>query len=196
MVFKHEKTCYSGGADGSDYLFDVLSKDKYNIVVWSFQNHSRKVTSNAIVRILDNETLNVYSDKLLDVIKKLRRRVPSNKYVYNLLLRDAFQINGIKRETEMVLAISTFSKDKINGGTGYAIEFAKLKNKPIFVLNKEDLLFYKFNYDSSSFEKVDDSEVKEHYNKVEIFTGIGSRDIDFEKVKARIYDIIGDVNEK
>lgn len=195
MLKMNNKFCYSGGAYGSDYLFDCLGNEfGYKTVIWSFKGHNRILTNNSIIKELSQVELNTKSLLLSDVRKILKKRISNSQYINNLMLRNAFQITGIKKETELVIAISTITNNKVDGGTGYAVEIAKLYHKPIIVIDKNDLNLFIFNYQENIFENVDLFKVKKMLSNVNIFTGIGSRDINVDKIKKILRLIFSEVN--
>lgn len=54
-----DKLCYSGGAFGSDFLFDQLGCELgYKTVIWSFRGHNRNETKNSIIKELTQKELN------------------------------------------------------------------------------------------------------------------------------------------
>lgn len=187
-----DKFCYSGGALGSDFLFDQLGCEfGYRTVVWSFRGHNRNETKNSIIKELTQKELNEKCDIISSVRKTLNRRQSSSQYIENLMLRNVFQITGIKQQTDLVVAIGRIKNNIVEGGTGYAVEVAKIFNKPIIVVDKINCQTYLYNYDSNHFEKIDINYAKSLYKQSKIFTGIGSREIDCDALKPVLRSIMG-----
>ena len=187
-----DKFCYSGGAFGSDFLFDQLGCELgYKTVIWSFRGHNRNETKNSIIKELTQKALNEKYYIISSVRKTLNRRQSSSQYIENLMLRNVFQITGIKQQTDLVIAIGRIKNNIVEGGTGYAVEVAKIFNKPIIVVDKINCQIYLYNYDSNQFEKIDINYAKSLYKQVKIFTGVGSREIDCDALKPVLRSIMG-----
>lgn len=187
-----DKFCYSGGAFGSDFLFDQLGCELgYKTVIWSFRGHNRNETKNSIIKELTQKALNEKYYIISSVRKTLNRRQSSSQYIENLMLRNVFQITGIKQQTDLVIAIGRIKNNIVEGGTGYAVEVAKIFNKPIIVVDKINCQIYLYNYDSNQFEKIDINYAKSLYKQAKIFTGIGSREIDCDALKPVLRSIMG-----
>lgn len=161
----------SGGANGADKLFGNLG---IYTIVFSFKGHiCNKPLHGEIVQI-PQMFLNAREKEYNIVCRNLKRKPASNLYIKNLMLRTMFQITNKKYNSELVVAIGDINLKTMNvdGGTGYAIEKAKIENIPIVVLNKKDNIFYIWDVDSF---KILVCEIKlTDYNCI---TGIGSRDI-------------------
>ena len=80
----------------------------------------------------------------------------------------------------MVFAIGKFiDKQRVSGGTGWAVQMAIDNKKPTFVFDQPSKKWNKFNYDTQEFEAID------YIPKLtENFAGVGTREIDENGVNA------------
>lgn len=165
----------TGGAIGSDTLFSELGIES---IIYSFLGHNIECPpSTAKVIQLSQSELLKREKEYLKVCKILKRKYATDPYIRSLMLRNMFQIINDEYKSECVIAIGEINKNKkfIEGGTGYAIERAKMEKIPIIVLDKLEYKFYEFSYSENKFilpsKPFDITQYK-------VITGIGSRYID------------------
>lgn len=171
------KTCFSGGARGSDSIFEFEAiKRGFNVVSYSFEGHNTS----------SKNRLNLSPNQLkegFEHIKKTNERLNRNiknltPYVKNLISRDWFQVNS----SDTIFAIGNLDGvDNVKGGTGYAVSCAIDNNKPIYLFEQNDNQWYYYDYETNRFEI---------YEKIPIltskFAGIGTRQINENGLNAII----------
>lgn len=168
-------TCHSGGAPGSDITWENSCK-KHNIITfpYSFKGHNQE-SANPI--ILTDEQLQEGFLQVLESAKQLNRNINHiSGYVKNLLSRNWFQV----KNSEGIYAIGTLKDNKVEGGTGWAVQMGINKNKKVFVFEQNENLWYKYDYDKKIFVPM--------YDKTPIltedFAGIGTREINDNGIEA------------
>ena len=168
-------TCYSGGAKGSDTIFEIESlKHNFKVVAYSFDGHNTK-SSNKL--ILTPKQLNEGFEHIKLANKTLERNINNaSPYVRSLISRDWFQI----RSSDTIFAIGNLqTENTVRGGTGYAVACAVDNKKPIYLFEQDDNQWYYYDYESDMFE------IYEYVPKLtENFAGIGTRDINDNGIRA------------
>lgn len=198
MLFKQEehssvvdlkKTCaHSGGAKGSDLYWGECGK-KYGL--FKIKHYSYKTTyhnSPNKVEISEedyNEGVKIVNEAN-DVFLK-RKNI--EKYM-NLLARNWPQV----KYSESIYAIGTIlnkgdtgSKGKkhsldipiVDGGTGYAVAFGYLLNKPIHVFDQLKNYWFKFDHYTKNYHQISIPHII-----TENFTAIGTRELKQNGMKA------------
>ena len=127
--------CYSGGAKGSDLLWGELATlHGHDVVHYSFTGHRTDAPLDKVVLLSDDE-LQQADFLLADVNRTLKRKFPTTSdHTNNLLRRNFYQI----KDAELVYAISWLLDDgTVQGGTGWAVEMAWLKDVPVFLYCQE-----------------------------------------------------------
>lgn len=168
-------TCYSGGANGSDTIFENEAiKKGFDVVAFSFDGHD---TDSKNRLILSPKQLKDGYEHIKIANIRLNRNISNlSSYVKNLISRDWFQV----KFSDTIFAIGML--DDINnvcGGTGYAISCAIDNKKPIFLFEQTANQWYYYDYDSESFEIYEDIP-----KLTEKFAGIGTRDINTNGINA------------
>lgn len=167
--------CYSGGAIGSDTIFESEAIIKgYDVVAYSFDGHTSE-SKNRI--ILSPKQLKEGYEHIKIANLRLNRNISNlSLYVRNLISRDWFQV----KNSDTIFAIGMLDdEDNVKGGTGYAISCAIDNKKPIFFFEQTANQWYYYGYDSDSFEIYED--VPKLTNR---FAGIGTRDINLNGINA------------
>jgi len=159
---------YSGGASGSDSIFETEG-EKYSVktVAYSFFGHNIKSKNKWV---LTQQQLSDGWEHILITNKTLKRNISNiSPYVKNLLSRNWFQV----RESDSIYAIGTLKSDhEILGGTGWAISMGIDNNKHIYVFEQNMNSWYEYSYDENKFIKIS------YIPKLtENFAGIGTREI-------------------
>lgn len=171
-------TCYSGGANGSDTIFEIESiKRGFNVVAYSFDNHNTKSNN---VFILSVRQLKEGFGHVKQANKRLDRNINNvSSYVKNLISRDWFQV----KNSDTIFAIGNLEhEDSVRGGTGYAVACAIDVKKSIYFFEQNDNQWYYFDYETDRFEIYE--EIPKLTNK---FAGIGTRNINNNGIKAILY---------
>lgn len=167
--------CFSGGALGSDTIWtEVANYYGHDIINYIFDGH--KSTCSGLVVLTDNE-LTVADDYLKKANSIVQRRFPTkSKTTNSLLRRNYYQI----KDSDSCYAVSSIFDNKISGGTAWAVAMfiQNRPNKPVFILNQDDLLWYYYDYNISQYIICDSLPPTPSGN----WTGIGTRDISNESI--------------
>jgi len=167
--------CHSGGCPGSDVMWENEGI-KYGVetVSYSFWNHTQ---SGRNQKILTAEELKEGFQHVLKANQTLKRKPESQpQYVQNLLNRNWFQV----KNSEALFAIGKFSTKRIvDGGTGWAVQMAIDKGKPVFVFDQNENIWKKFSYESNEF-----GQLYVIPTLTVNFAGVGTRDINENGKKA------------
>jgi hypothetical protein len=170
-------TCFSGGAQGSDTIFELESiKHGFKVFAYSFKDHNTK-SSNTFI-LSPNQLKEGF--KHIEIANKILNRNIFNitSYVKNLISRDWFQV----KSSESIFAVGILQTENIvRGGTGYAVQLAVDNRKPIYLFEQNDNQWYYYDYESNRFE------IYEEIPKLtEKFAGIGTREINDNGINAII----------
>lgn len=144
---------------------------------------------------LNDEDKEDIEQKYLYVVDRLKRKVlDKDTAAGKLVRRDILQA----RNADSIIAIGNIlkpnefdskgyenktDKEQISGGTAYAIEFAKLLHKSIFVFNQRDNKWYFWDYANQKYSETDTPVLTVN------FAGIGTREIT-ESGKKAIQDVL------
>jgi len=168
-------TCYTGGASGSDMLFeDLCEKEGFTIISYSFDNHR---TESRHRKILTAKELEDVNPKVELVSKIIKRTAPFKRdYIIRFLQRDIYQALN----SQIIFAIGTidWSKNVPHGGTAWAVGMGILLNLPIFFFDQTDSSWYRYN-NKIAWNSVDEFFIQKYLleNEITLFTGIGTRDL-------------------
>ena len=170
-------TCFTGGANGSDWIFETESLKKgFKVAAYSFEGHNTKSQNRVI---LSSKQLSEGYEHIKIANNRLNRNIRSiSSYIRNLISRDWFQV----KDTDAVFAIGSLDTEStVKGGTGYAVQCAIDNKKPVYLFEQNDNQWYYYDYESDRFE------VYEEIPKLtEKFAGIGTREINDNGIKAII----------
>jgi len=170
-------TCYSGGAQGADSVFESESiKHNFKVVAYSFNGYNTKSLNTFILS--SNQLKEGF--KHVDIANKVLNRNIYNisSYVKNLISRDWFQV----KSSESIFAVGTLQSENIvNGGTGYAIQLSIDNKKYIYLFEQNDNQWYYYDYESNKFEIYENIPIL-----TEKFAGIGTRNINNNGIDAII----------
>lgn len=168
----------SGGAIGSDTIFDQQGR-KFGLTntrhyVGFGENASNKwVNTNSNVVQLSKESLDFAYSGYVNLLGKERTNEIfskiKNEYTRNLILRNFFQVYN----SQATYAIGHIIGNKVEGGTGYAVELNIAMDKPTFVLNIKDNQWYVYDKKINSFRKTSSTP-----KLVQNYAAIGTRNID------------------
>lgn len=177
-----EATLHSGGAKGSDMMFeDIAEEFGLKIQAWSFQGHNTESIRNAIV--LTPEQLKVANEFLKAANTKLLRKFPAKSdYINNLLRRNYYQV----KDSEVIYAIGNIVNNQhgvpalVDGGTGWAVQMAIDTGKPVYVINtanSNDIRWMSYDYVTEKFVALpgEDKGLSHVPALPKNFAGIGSR---------------------
>ncbi|MGW8195763.1 MAG: hypothetical protein ACWGOX_16015 [Desulforhopalus sp.] len=125
-------TLYSSGLKGAETAFGEAA-EKYNIneVVYSFKGH--KLTRDKNVVILEKEQL-----ERGDISMELASRMLNRTYYETDKIRKVLQtIFHMVNSGHQVFVIGAIQEDSsVKGGTGWAVELAKMFNRPLYVFDQ------------------------------------------------------------
>lgn len=168
--------CLSGGADGADLQWGMLSENLGHVVIhWGFVGYRTNAPKEHVV-VLNEDQLKEADPYLERASKGLKRYWPaSSEYTRNLLRRNWFQIN----QTQSVYAVAPTDHDmSIKGGTAWAVQMYLDR----FIHDSEPLekcQCYLFDMSSNCWWqwKGDWKIISQPPKPAGIWTGIGSRDL-------------------
>lgn len=171
--------CHSGGAKGSDSIFESVCMQN-NIEVKAYSYKTPYHTSTNKIEISEED----YKEGMSEIYKANRflNRWGINKYM-NLLARNWAQI----KYSESTYAIGHIVNPKektrdnyvnnsklqiVDGGTGYAVMMGIIHNHPTFVFDQVSNEWFEWHFISQTFKRCNDPIIK-----TSNFAGIGTREI-------------------
>lgn len=173
---------HSGGAKGADSLFEQYAVSSgITVKAYSFKEHS---TTSANTVILSMAELKLAVPAVIKAAKVLGKGVPYNSYIWSLICRNWYQI----KDSQYVYGVGTLcGRDKVNGGTGWAIAMAMDIGLPILFFDQTSSAWNYFDYALKKWtpvigndgkhkivDELDMNFMKKYYENI---TGIGSRTI-------------------
>lgn len=129
---KSSCTLYSSGLKGAEATFgEEAEKNGVNEVVYSFENH--KLTREKNVKVLRQEEL-----ERGDISMELASRMLNRTYYETDKIRKVLQtIFHMVNSGHQVFVIGSIQEDgSVKGGTGWAVELAKMFNRPLHVFDQ------------------------------------------------------------
>jgi hypothetical protein len=143
MLTREECILFSGGAQGAESAFgraaERLGVEEVN---FSFDGHKPARTRG--LRVLNHEELRLGDVSLAYVSRLMHRRYPDTPTFRKILQSIWYQVNA----GQEIYVIGTIQPDRtVRGGTGWAAEFAKLCNKPLFVFDQEKNAWFAWDGD-------------------------------------------------
>lgn len=177
---KEEMTCHSGGADGSDTIWELFSII-YDMKVKAYSHKTKIHKSKNKVEISEEDFI-----EGIEKVKKANKilgRKNIDKYM-DLLARNWAQV----KYSEEIFAIGNIVKEgdtsksgylvscktpSVDGGTGYAVQMAISAGKTVYVYDLKKNNWYKWSYILDGFIKLN------YIPKIQTknFAGIGTREI-------------------
>lgn len=173
--------CYTGGASGTDMLFEELCDiEDIVVIAYSFEGHT---TSSNNRKILSDKELAKVNSVVKKVGKLIHRNPPFGRpHIIKFLQRDIYQ--SLFSEVVFGVGIMDGKNHMPAGGTAWAIGTGILLDLPVFFYDQEKKVWYQ--YDKSWVKTVFPDN---KYFKLKSFTGIGTRSINNEG-KAAVHDIV------
>ncbi len=157
---KENCTLYSSGLKGAEATFGETA-ERYGIkeVVYSFEGH--KLSRDKNVTILNQEEL-----ERGDISMELASRMLNRTYYETEKIRKVLQtIFHMVNSGHQVFVIGTIQEDgSVKGGTGWAVELAKMFNRPLHVFDQPNKKW--FTWTANSWQ--------EDTPKIEYDTFVGS----------------------
>lgn len=167
---------HSGGAEGSDNLFDKFAPKNATIVHHSFDGHKLSKGLRGVIEKHSIEELRENFKMYENACRNMSRYIAKNSYVQNLCLRNYFQVSNANLIVAVVEKITNFTKCICEGGTGYAIDYARQMSKPILVYNQADCFWY-FAQNGEGFRVSKSQNPNWAMVKYTNIAGIGTRNI-------------------
>ena len=129
MLKKENCTLYSGGLHGAEsYFGDMAEKWGVKEVNFSFAGHKVNRSNNLV--LLSDEEL-----KRGDISMELASKMMGRQYYESETIRKVLQtIFHMVNSGHQIFVVGTIMDDNtVKGGTGWAVELAKLFNRPVSV---------------------------------------------------------------
>ena len=178
---------YSGGAKGADTIFAMCAQHRGDkVYAFSFPGHKVEIGKYE----LNEGQLEGQLDTILIAAKGLKRQIsktptkhPGFRFIRNLILRNAWQIHGLKEHgpTTVVYAVAPLNKfhTQVEGGTAWAVEIAVRQTEvPVYVFDLKTNKWYLWVEDKFHVQKGTPP------TPTGVYTGIGSRDMTDEGIEA------------
>ena len=125
-------TLYSGGLKGAETVFgETAEKYSVNEVVYTFEGH--KLSREKNVRVLSKEEL-----ERGDISMELASKMLNRTYYETEKIRKVLQtIFHMVNSGYQVFVIGSIQEDgSVKGGTGWAVQLAKMFNRPLHVFDQ------------------------------------------------------------
>jgi hypothetical protein len=163
MLDAKKCTMFSGGLKGAESAFgEAAEKWGVSEVNLTFEGHA--IARDKNIQVLSEEEL-VRGDISMELASKMMHRKYAGKAKIRKVLQTIFHMvnNG-----HQVFAVGTILEDNtVKGGTGWAVELAKLFNRPVSVYDQEKNKWFSW---LEGIWKEDSPEIKH-----ETFVGSGTR---------------------
>ncbi|MBE9520925.1 MAG: hypothetical protein IME97_07330 [Proteobacteria bacterium] len=165
MVASENCTLFSGGLKGAETVFGEAA-EKWSIKEMNFSYEGQKITRDKNIVILSDDEL-----KRGDISMELVSKMMSRTYYETDKIRKVLQtIFHMVNKGHQVFVVGTILEDNtVKGGTGWAVELAKLFNRPLSVYDQTKENWY--SWKQGAWEQ--DSPRIEH----ETFVGSGTRNM-------------------
>lgn len=159
-MIKENCTLYSSGLKGAEATFgEAAQQHGIKEIVYSFDGH--KLSREMNVKILTQEEL-----ERGDISMELASRMLNRTYYETEKIRKVLQtIFHMVNSGHQVFVIGTIQDDgSVKGGTGWAVELAKMFNRPLHVFDQPNKKWFSWK----------ESAWKEDIPKIEYDTFVGS----------------------
>ncbi len=134
---------FSGGVKGAEAEFASLAEE-FGIEEVNFTFEGHQIVRKRGVRFLNQEEL-LKGDVSLSYVSKLMNRKYSNAPLFRKILQGIWHVINSGEE---VFVVGKILEDKtVKGGTGWGAEFAKICNKPLYVFDQEQGLWFRWGQD-------------------------------------------------
>jgi hypothetical protein len=168
-----ECVLFSGAAQGAEAEFGACA-ERYGIdeVNYTFEGH--KDARRRGIRVLTHEEL-VHGDVSLQYVSQLMHRSYPDTRLFKKVLQSIWhQVNSGQ---EIYVVGRILDDGTVKGGTGWGAEFAKLCNKPLFVFDQEQDVW--FRWVGGAWEKGPNPVITHAH-----FTGTGTRFVEENGARA------------
>ena len=165
MVTNENYTLYSGGLKGAETVFGEAA-EKWSVKEVNFCYSGQKTNRQKNAVVLSDDELK-RGDISMDLVSKMMRRTYYETDKIRKVLQTIFHMVN---KGHQVFVIGTILEDNtVKGGTGWAVELAKLFNRPLSVYDQAKDGWYSWKQGSW----VQDSPKIEHNT----FVGSGTRNL-------------------
>lgn len=125
-------TLYSGGLKGAETVFgETAEKYSVNEVVFTFEGH--KLSRQKNVRVLSKEDLE-RGDISMELASKMLNRTYYETEKIRKVLQTIFHMVNSGYQVFVIGSIQ--EDDSVKGGTGWAVQLAKMFNRPLHVFDQ------------------------------------------------------------
>ena len=124
---------FSGGAAGAEAEFGACA-ERHGIEEVNFTFEGHRIVRRRGVRVLNHEELLAGDVSLAYVSRLMHRRYSDAATIRKVLQTLWYQVN---HGQEIYVVGAILADQTVRGGTGWAAEFAKLCNKPLFVFDQD-----------------------------------------------------------
>ena len=172
MIAKEDYTFYSGGLNGAETAFGEAA-EKWSVKEVNFSYSGQKTNRQKNLVVLSDDQL-----KRGDISMELVSKMMGRTYYETEKIRKVLQtIFHMVNKGHQIFVIGTILEDNtVKGGTGWAVELAKLFNRPLSVYDQEKNVWYSWKQGAW----VEDSPKIEH----DTFVGSGTRNLSEDGRKA------------
>ena len=172
MIAKEDYTFYSGGLNGAETAFGEAA-EKWSVKEVNFSYSGQKTNRQKNLVVLSDDEL-----KRCDISMELVSKMMGRTYYETEKIRKVLQtIFHMVNKGHQIFVIGTILEDNtVKGGTGWAVELAKLFNRPLSVYDQEKNGWYSWKQGAW----VEDSPKIEH----DTFVGSGTRNLSEDGRKA------------
>jgi hypothetical protein len=164
-----ESILFSGGALGAEAEFGACA-EKHGIEEVNFTFEGHRMVRPRGVRVLNHEELLAGDVSLEYVSRLMHRRYTDSATIRKVLQSLWYQVNSGQ---EIYVIGVILDDDTVRGGTGWAAEFAKLCNKPLYVFDQEKGGWFYW----TGVEWEEAAGAKQPVIRHQHFTGTGTRHI-------------------
>jgi len=166
MLKNTDCTLYSGGLKGTESFFGEMA-EKWGIKEVNFTYDGQQVARNSNVIVLSDEEL-----QRGDISMELASKLMNRSYYQAEKIRKVLQtIFHMVNNGHQVFVVGTILADQtVKGGTGWAVELAKLFNRPVSVFDQPTKKWYSWQ---TNIWKEGEPKIEHH-----TFVGSGTRNLD------------------
>ena len=165
MVASENCTLFSGGMKGAESAFGEAA-EKWSINEINFSYEGQKVTRDKNVTVLSDDDLK-RGDISMELVSKMMNRTYYETDKIRKVLQTIFHMIN---KGHQVFVVGTILEDNtVKGGTGWAVELAKLFNRPLSVYDQTKGNWY--SWKQGTWEQ--DNPRIEH----DTFVGSGTRNL-------------------
>lgn len=169
-------TCYTGGAEGTDYYFELYAKQyNLNVVAYSFKTKFHNSDNKYELSI---DEFNEGVEKVYEV-NEILKRTGINKYL-KFLARNWMQVKFSKQVFAVGELKKTNQKFTVKGGTAWAVQMAINEKKSIYFFDQNLLQWFTYDYCLNDFFALENNPTI----SATYFTGIGTRKINLFGISA------------